>query len=158
RNRAERGSNLSMGSRSNALERAIEHHREGRLVEADHAYRQILTVEPNNPAAWHFLGLLASQFGSPELAAQRIRHALKLAPNYPDAHTNLGIALTQQGKLHEAVAEHRRALELRPDFPEALNNLGLALKELDNPSEAAECFQRALDRKSTRLNSSHVAI
>src|SRR4051794_7558882 len=138
-----------------ALARALEHHKAGRLAEAEQAYCQIRDADPTNPDAWHFLGLIAYQRGNEGLAVQRIGHALGLAPDNPSAHTNLGIALAKQGKLAEAVAAQRRALALNPDFPEALNNLGLALKELEDPYEAAKCFERALALVPCRVQFQH---
>ena len=43
------------------LAQATEHHKAGRLGEAEGLYREILNVEPENADALHRLGILAIQ-------------------------------------------------------------------------------------------------
>jgi Tetratricopeptide repeat len=45
------------------IQEALEQHRAGRLAEAETAYRAILSADPGNAAATHFLGYLAYQGG-----------------------------------------------------------------------------------------------
>lgn len=51
-----------------ALQKAIEAHRIGKLREAEHLYRAILRVQPKHPDANHNLGLLAVSLGKLEEA------------------------------------------------------------------------------------------
>ena len=51
-----------------AFARAVEHHRAGRLREAEPLYRHILERQPDNSDALHFLGVIAQQIGDPESA------------------------------------------------------------------------------------------
>ncbi len=57
------GGTLIMPTIPEALAVAIEHHRAGRLREAETIYRQILAADPNHLDAWHLLGLIACQVG-----------------------------------------------------------------------------------------------
>ena len=41
---------------SEALQTAIKHHQAGQLQNAEHIYRQVLVVDPNNAAANQLLG------------------------------------------------------------------------------------------------------
>jgi len=51
-------------SRSEGLiEQALEHHRRGRLAEAEACYRRVLQGQPQNIDALHFLGVIAYQRG-----------------------------------------------------------------------------------------------
>ena len=63
-----------------AILMAIEHHRAGRLREAESIYRQVLAAEPNHPDALHFLGVLAHQAGQFQTAAELIEHAIAAHP------------------------------------------------------------------------------
>src|SRR6476661_3470091 len=101
---------------SEALAAGIQHHQAGQLQAAEQIYRQILTAAPDQPDAWHLLGVIAFQFGQYELSVQYIERAIALAGLEAAFHSNLGNALKAQGKLHQAIAAYRRALELKPDF------------------------------------------
>ena len=127
-----------------AFEIALQHHRAGRLAEAEGFYRQILQVQPNHAGALHFLGVIADQRGQHEMAMEWIRRAIALEPNNAAAHSNLGEAYRALGRLDEAIASYRRALEINPDSPEALNNLGGAQIEQGEVALAANAIRRAM--------------
>jgi tetratricopeptide (TPR) repeat protein len=123
---------------------AIEHHRAGRLAEAEAAYRAVLAAEPENVDALHLLGVVAFQTGRLELAAELIGRSLTLAEGNAAAHSNLGNVRTAQGRLEEAVRCFDRALELQPDFPDALLNLANARSLMGQAAEAATLLGLAL--------------
>ncbi len=127
------------------LHTAVEHHKSGRLQDAQQFYRKILATQPNHPDALHLLGVAKFQCGDYSVAIEYITRALTFNPNWPEAHSNLGNALRGQGRLDEAVSALRRALELKPDFADAFNNLGVALNEQGNQAEAVLCYRRALE-------------
>ena len=130
-----------------ALAIAIQHHRVGRLREAETIYRQILASDPNHHDAWHLLGLIASQVGDHQNGVECIQRALTLRPDWTEAHFNLGNNWKRQGKLDLAIACYQRALQLKPDFADAHNNLGLAWREHEDLEQAAACYQQALQLK-----------
>jgi len=134
-----------MATISEALAMAVQHHQAGRLQAAEQIYRQILAVEPNQPDAWHLLGVVSAQLGKHEAGVECIRRGLALRPDWAAAHNNLGNALRAQGRLDEAVASYRRALELKPDDSGAHNNLGVALRDQGKLDEAVACYRRALE-------------
>ena len=138
---------VELATISEVLATAIAHHQGGRLQAAEQIYRQILQVEPNHPDALHFLGVIASMAGKPEIAIEHIGRALQLRPDDAAAHYNLGNALKDQGNLDGAVACYRRALTLKPDYAKAHSNLGLALSDKGNVDEAVACYRRALALK-----------
>ena len=72
------------------LSLAMQHQAAGRFAEAERIYRQILEVEPNNPAALHLLGLLAHMSGRSDIAIELISSAVTNAPDYYGAHCNSG--------------------------------------------------------------------
>ncbi len=127
-----------------ALAIAIQHHRVGRLQEAETIYRQILASEPNHHDAWHLLGLIACRAGNYQGGVECIQRALTLRPDWAVAHFNLGNAWRDQRKLDLAIACYQRALQTDPDFAEAHNNLGLAWRQLGDLEVAAACYRRTL--------------
>jgi predicted O-linked N-acetylglucosamine transferase (SPINDLY family) len=127
-----------------ALAIAIEHHRVGRLPEAETIYRQILASDPNHHDAWRLLGLIACQVGKYQAGVECIGRALRLRPDWAEAHFDLGNAWKDQGNLDLAVGCYQRALQLKPDYADAHNNLGLAWRDLGDLEKAAACYQETL--------------
>jgi predicted O-linked N-acetylglucosamine transferase (SPINDLY family) len=126
------------------FQRGLVDHRAGRLLQAQAAYRQILTIDPAHADAHNNLGGALSALGRLTEAEASYREALRLRPNYPEAHNNLGAALHALGRPAEAEASYREALRLRPNYPEAHNNLGAALNALGRPAEAEASCREAL--------------
>jgi Flp pilus assembly protein TadD len=136
-----------MASGTELLNLGIEHHRAGRLGEAEQIYRQILTAEPTRPQPWYLLGLVANQVGKFEVAIELLDHALSLAPDYADAICERGTALAKLGQRGEAIEQYRRAISLKPSYAEAHYNLGNALLLVGQRVEAVEQFRRSLELK-----------
>lgn len=125
----------------------LQHHRAGRLPEAEALYRQILGVQPGHADALHHLGIIALQRGRHDLAVKWIRHAILLRPDNPSAHSNLGEAYRALGEFTAAIEAYRQALQLHPKNAEICYNLGMALRKVDRLEEAIAAFQRALQIK-----------
>ncbi len=131
-----------MASIPELLSIALQHHRTGRLHEADAIYREVLSRDANQVDAWHLLGVIALEKGESEQAIQWIGRALALRPDFTEAHYNLGRVYQQQGKLKEAVVCYRRAIGLKADYAEAYKNLGLVRQAQGATEEALRCFRR----------------
>jgi Tfp pilus assembly protein PilF len=128
-----------------AWEIAQQHHRAGRMAEAEAIYRQIIAAYPENADAFHVLGILALQTGRYPVAAALIGRAVYLRPSYAEAHSNLGLALLAQGKWELARASYERAIALRPDFVDAHHNLARALRDEGKLDESIASYRRALE-------------
>jgi Flp pilus assembly protein TadD len=102
---------------------AMAKHQKGQLAEAEQMYRQVLRWRPDNPDAYHLLGLLAGQLNRFDDALALFEHAIAFNPAVPEYHANLGNALKTKSRLEEAEEAFARAISLRPDYPEALMNL-----------------------------------
>ncbi len=126
---------------------ALQHHRSGRLAEAEAIYRQILAVEPRHANALHFLGVIAHQTGQNESAVDLIRQAIAMGPELAAFHSNLAVALFELRRFDEAIAACRRAIQLEPDAPAAHSNLGNALTARGQLDEAVSACRRALELK-----------
>jgi protein O-GlcNAc transferase len=103
---------------------AFEHHRAGRLPQAESFYKQILNHDPKHVGALHYLGVIAHQTGQNQLAEDLIRRAIAQRADYPQAYCNLGSALRDLRRFDEAVAAYQHAIKLNPNLPEAFNFLG----------------------------------
>lgn len=122
----------------------LEHHRAGRLAEADAIYRAVIAREPGHIDALHFCGVIAFQQGRHGEAEALISAALALNAANAPAHNNLGNALAAQGELDRAIASYREAARLAPGYVDALVNLGAKLKQRGDLQEAAAAYREAL--------------
>ena len=130
-----------------AFDMAVQHHRGGRLPQAEQFYRQILQVDPRHVGTLHLLGLLAHQVGRSDVAIEYISQALRLRPDYAEAHSNLGMALAAQEKLTEAAASYQQALRLKPDLAETHNNLANIFRQQGKLTAAVASYRQALRLK-----------
>src|ERR1035441_1827830 len=80
--------------------------------------------------------------GDYETAERGFQSVLREQPRQIAALSNLGVIYSRTNRADKAIAVYRRALEVSPNDKAILLNLGLVY----------------LDRKSTRLNSSHLGI
>lgn len=127
-----------------AFEVAVQHHRSGRLAEAESLYRQILAVEPRHAEALHHLGIIAHQVGQNDAAIELIRQAIAMTPTNPGFHSDLGMALLTAGKQDEGVACLWRAVGLQPDFLPAHQRLAHALLPGATYYDWLRCFHEWL--------------
>ena len=126
------------------LGQALALHQQGKLDEAEAAYRAVLAVAPDHPDALHLLGVMLLQRRDFAAAAETIGRSVVIRPIDPAAQGNLGAALLQLGRDAEALAVFDRALALKPDYAEAFNNRGLILARLHRPAEALASYEQAL--------------
>ena len=133
-----------MATIAEALALALDHHLAGRLAEAQHLYNRILDVEPDQPDALHFLGVLAGQVGEPALGLQLIARAIAERPEAADMHANIGNIRRSAGHPAAAVADYRRAIALQPDFAEAWTDMANVLRGLGKSDGAIAALERAV--------------
>jgi len=126
------------------LKHAVALHRSGDADAALPIYREVLSQQPDNPVAQHFLGVIHYQRGKLEEALPLLERAAALQHDEPEFHNNLGLALAAADREADAVAEYRVALSLKPDHPVAWNNLGLVLQAQNEIATAIDAFRRAL--------------
>ena len=99
-----------MAAVGEALNLALEHHRAGRLAQAESLYRNVLRMHPAHPDALHLLGVLAHNNGLPDVAIELIGQAIAYRGTAPAFHNNLGEAYRSVGRFAEAelarIAKH----------------------------------------------------
>jgi len=127
-----------------AIRVAGEHHRAGRLVEAEAIYRRILAVQPENAEALSLLGVIAGQVGQFDKAIELQQKAIALSPDNAGYHYHLGNHLRALGHLDRAIACYQRALAVNPRLVEAHANLGVAWHDKGQFDTAIACYESAL--------------
>ncbi len=114
------------------LQQALDLHREGRLDNAEQAYRDCLLQEPNDADALYLLGSLRLQRNDATEARQLINRAIEIAPDQARYYLLLGGMQLRQNQDDEAKQSFARALQLDPNCAEAYATLGhLALRDDD---------------------------
>src|SRR5687767_4857957 len=132
---------------SDPLQPTIDHHRAGRLAEAEAGYRAAVARNGNDPRALHLLGTVLVQKRQPADAVPFLQRAATLAPHIADVHFALAEALRLTGSFAAAEAAYRKSLAIRPLFPPGHNMLGLALVQQGKLESAVLAWQRAIQLK-----------
>lgn len=120
-------------------------HAEGRLGEAETAYRSLLRSRPDDPRIWHNLGVLRAEAGDPSDALACFDRALVLEPGYATAHFNRANALFALRRTHEARDAYMRVVALDPDSYEAHRRLGFLWQAAGRRGRALDHFARTLE-------------
>ncbi|WP_034302620.1 tetratricopeptide repeat-containing sulfotransferase family protein [Herbaspirillum sp. RV1423] len=127
-----------------ALNQAYTHWNAGQAQQAEQLCLRVLQVLPQQPDAFHLLGLMAHAYGKPDLAIDYLRKAC-LFPAVPATYrSNLAEMCRQKGLLTEAEQVARRAVEQEPQLIAAWNNLGIILQESGKFEASLECLQRVV--------------
>ena len=134
------------------LRQAFGLHQQGQLAQAETLYRDVLNMQPDNPDALHFLGVLESQRGRREAGLSLIDHAVKVNPRNAAAFYNRAGILRDMARLDEALDSYDRALALKPDHHAALNNRGAVLHDLKRYADAVANFDRAIAMKPDHID------
>lgn len=130
---------------SRMLNEAFEHHKAGRLAEAEDLYVQILDIDKDNPDCYHLLGLISLKVGDLHSAYTLISHAIDLKSEEPQFHFSLGNTMVTAGKLEDAAVCYKYAISLNPNYTQALNNLGVVLLQSGKFDEALPYIKKALE-------------
>jgi len=130
------------------LQRAVEHQKAGRMVEAHALYKQVLAVNPDEPDALRLLGQLTFASGNSKKAIELIRRAIELRPNVVDFHVDLARILIVENDFIGAVSSLRRALELDPfSSPDTHFELARALAAIGRNDQALQHVEITLKAK-----------
>jgi len=127
-----------------AFRAALHLHGQGKIAEAEAAYRALLQRWPHHGQAWHHLGILALQRNDYAMAAELIGKVLPNADTVAAPWANYGIAMLRLGKVDEAIAAQQRAVRIDPTFVAAYKNLGNAYREKNMRDEAEAAYRQAL--------------
>jgi tetratricopeptide (TPR) repeat protein len=125
------------------LQQGWQLHQARRLDQAEALYRQVLTVAPQMPEAWCYLGIVLYDQGRFAESVEAYRRAVELRPQFPVAWSNMGNSLSAMQRYEEAESSIRRALAQDAQYATAWLNLGAVLLKQGRLSEAVEALERA---------------
>ena len=123
------------------------------LTKAVDLARQAMSLDENEPEAFHALGLSLVRSGKLDEAKQAIEQAIAFDPNFAGAMTLLGSLLDYQGHHEVAIETEQQALRLDPHYDIAMHFLGRAQFMLGRYEDAEATFRRRLIRMPRTDNS-----
>ena len=139
--------NPSKLSKEQIINRGINFHLKGKIIEAINCYRYCINQDFNDHRIFFNYGKILEDFGKLKEAELSYRKAIEVKPAYAEAYSNLGNVLTRLGKLKEAELSYRKAIEVKPAYAEAYSNLGNVLTRLGKLKEAELSFCKAIEIK-----------
>lgn len=139
-----------MLSLNQAMAQAEQLRLQGKLLDAEAIYQQVIQQHPDAHYAYHGLGLVALDAGNETRAIDFINRAIAYNDKIAFYHSNLGEICRRSGRLEAAVAAGERATQLAPKEPASFYNLGLAYTDYKQFDEAIRCY-----RKTVKLQPTH---
>ena len=138
-----------------ALQKAVEDHKAGKLQDAESLYRAILQAQPNHPDANHNLGVMAVSLNQPEAALPLFKIALEVNPNQGQYWLSYLDALIKEKQFENA----RSALEQgkmqglagdRVDELEAQLTTSLLAQSSKTPANTVSTFTQQCNKVSAK--------
>lgn len=126
------------------IEQARAFARQGRIPEAEGAYRAILADATDTPEALNFVAMCALARGDLGEAQRLLDRAVELEPTQPEIRKSLGIVHLAADRPQRALECFDRALQLDPDHFVARLHRGAALERLGQSREALANYYGAI--------------
>jgi protein O-GlcNAc transferase len=127
---------------------ALELHKQGRILEAEQLYSEVVAHRPDHFDALQMLSVIKLARGQPAEALRLIAEAMRMRKPSPQILVNHGMILHALDRSEEALACFDAALKQKSKFAEAHNNRGAVLAALGRHEEAVDCFRKALALKT----------
>ena len=120
-------------------------HQQGRLAEAETAYRAFLAASPGHAEGLRLLGVLRYQAGDLEDAIRHLRRAVEAGSADGRALEALGCVLGEAGRQDEAIHCLQQVVADHPGQRSAFFNLGMMLmKDPDRIGAAVRAFEQTV--------------
>jgi protein O-GlcNAc transferase len=126
------------------FERGVEHHRNGRLDEAEAVYLSLLQRQPKAAEVLHSLGVLQAQRQNLDQALVWMGRAADAAPGHVTARLNRGNLLRALGRREEALSSYNDALGIESGHLDTLINRAALLMELGRREAALLDYELVL--------------
>jgi len=124
------------------MQRAEQYLAEGNLDQAIASYEKAASVDPGDPEAQLWLGVLYKQVGRRVAAIEAFRSARQSSPSMTNYFLLRARVYLRMGILDEAASDVLAALSLDPQSSQALFMLGDVLEQQGNYIEAMAVFQK----------------
>ncbi|HET6845358.1 MAG TPA: tetratricopeptide repeat protein, partial [Anaerolineales bacterium] len=109
------------------------------------AYKQALSLAPNQIFVWNNLGSLCAKVGRNDEAMIAFRKSLEGNAKDPIAWNGLAGLHFRVGYVDDAIAAYRRALQFSPTFAQPWCGLGDVYANTGRTDEALKCYHKAIE-------------
>lgn len=116
----------------------------GSATEAEHCFLKVIKLNPKEPQAYHFLGMIYLRQKELEGAEEVLKMAVTLNPLNDTALYNLGLVYFEKGKFEEAINYFQKSIQLNDKIAHRFINLGLAHQGIKDFEKAAIDFENAI--------------
>jgi len=94
-------------------------------TKAEPVYKQIIDLEPNEPANYAALAKLYEEAGRYDDAEAQLQKAQQAKPNDPSVYTNLASYYNRQGDFPKTIDSLEKAADLNPKDPEGYHRIAV---------------------------------
>ncbi len=117
----------------------------GKFTAAINAARKAITINPDHPYAYNFLGQLEAQQGNNSRALKNFKIAVERSPKFAAAHSNLGALYFLLGKPAQAWKAFSKAVDIAPGYCAPLMGraaISIARADINNATaDLKQCLQ-----------------
>jgi len=131
--------------------KALAYEQQGKIPEAEAAWRTVLKAHPSSPEPYAHLGLLEARQEHYKEAVPLYRKALAIGPEVPGLRLNLGLALFKDGDLKEAIQEFGPLLKSQPGNQQLTTLIGMAHYGLAEYAMAIPFLKEAVGHDTQNL-------
>ncbi len=118
---------------------------QGKWAEAREAYREMLSLDPDNALVWANLGAVEQQAKATQTAIECFERSVQINPTLATSWSALGLIHTERGDHYLAISCLTRAIHEDPLEPRAHNYLAIAMRQLGWHTAAESELQRAIE-------------
>ncbi len=124
----------------------------GHLDEAEHAFRQVLALDPQVGGAYANLGVVSMRRKQWTKALEMLNKAEHLLPQVPGIRLNIGLAYYRQSEFLKAIPPFESVLRDQPDSAQARHLLGQCYFFAERWADAVQTLEPLWAQASTQLN------
>lgn len=130
-----------------AFRKGNEEFQKGNFPEAEKAYREAISLEPNEPIYLYNLAIALIRQNKDDEALDYLKKMLEIQLNSYSANKAVAEIYSRKSNYEEAGKYYRKAVEVSPNDPDAFYNLGACLKNTGDYKGALEAFEKATELK-----------
>lgn len=123
----------------------------GDLAVAERAFREVLTVRPNDAGAHANLGVIAMRRKQWKSALDELESARRLAPGIVGIRVNIGLAYFRQNDFHSAIPNFESVIREDPQSGQTRYLLGLCYYFEERYTDAVTVLQPLWTTESSKL-------
>jgi Tfp pilus assembly protein PilF len=131
---------------------------EGKLDDAEHRLRAVLSANPADTTAHLWMGNLAASRGDYRTSEEQLRAVIAADPDNHQALNNLAYILAERNQPGEALKFAQRAKELAPDRPVYADTLGWILYQQGLYASAIRELESAVAKRADPIWQYHLAM